>query len=402
MLKAHLCDPATIVGYKTLTSFVRATNRSDTIFLRCRDLLSRMRNLENGRTGPTQYATCALPEGCEWTHNLDILTPEGTILSVRGESGPHKLREILRIARWKGLAASRATLKGIEHGIDTERTNKLWRSLEGRLPLAAFQLRRILCGGVEYVHREATRKAGYLPSSEARPRSSTESASFSEGSGKDESSSDYASWEESSTCSTSTSSWDTPNSGPESFSPAHSSSSSRREPPLPPKPPSRCRACGAETSDESHTHHILWECQATSTIDRQPPLGNLPPCLKFHGILPLNLQGDILPIQNFLLQRVQRYDLEVTKSIQTALSSHPWAVPQPMAVHIGPPATKLISFGQRDFSLLASIIEWASRLKWHIGPGQVSFIELAIDFEASTQVILKSKKKRRPQFAIRR
>ena len=55
--------------------------------------------------------------------------------------------------------------------------------------------------------------------------------------------------------------------------------------------------------------------------------------------------------------------------------------------------TKLVRFGQNDFALQASIIEWASRLKWQVGPGQISFIELAIDFEASTQTLLMSKKK---------
>ena len=51
--------------------------------------------------------------------------------------------------------------------------------------------------------------------------------------------------------------------------------------------------------------------------------------------------------------------------------------------------------------MLTSIVEWASRLKWRLGPGQVSFIELAIDFEASTRILLESKKRARPSIRER-
>ena len=103
------------------------------------------------------------------------------------------------------------------------------------------------------------------------------------------------------------------------------------------------------------------------------------------------MNGDPAPIQKHLLRRVQRYDSEIGKNVQTALATHPWRTSQPSAAHVGPSVTKLVRLGQEDFSMLTSIVEWASRLKWRLGPGQVSFIELAIDIEASTRILLESK-----------
>lgn len=95
------------------------------------------------------------------------------------------------------LAKQRPSFNGIEKGIDGEKTNGLWTRLQNAAPLEAFRLRRILCGGIEPVHRNAPLMAKSSTTSRKRQRKGEERQKVRKitqhiGSGSEDSSDDYS------------------------------------------------------------------------------------------------------------------------------------------------------------------------------------------------------------------
>ena len=57
----------------------------------------------------------------------------------------HMMREALRIKRWRQASVRRMDFNGLEHGVDRESTNMLWRSQSGT---AACVCRGVIAGSI--------------------------------------------------------------------------------------------------------------------------------------------------------------------------------------------------------------------------------------------------------------
>ena len=67
------------------------------------------------------------------------------LLTVDIAAWAHMVREALRMKRWREASARRMDMNGLEHGVDREATNTLWRSQTGK---AAGVLRGVIAGSI--------------------------------------------------------------------------------------------------------------------------------------------------------------------------------------------------------------------------------------------------------------
>ena len=186
------------------------------------------------------------------------------------------------------MAAARPSLAGIEHGVDWS-TNKQWLSWSSSCPLAATQLRRAICGGIQFIHPAALRKNGiHIPLAAVALAGALAALIIHNASVQP---SPVLSSVSSSSSSSQTS----------SYSSSRSSLSDDDLIVLPTPmvnvdglPSYQCDLCRGQYVDR--TKHVLWECPtlaADQTLAEKSTCW--PPCLRLHGILPKG-QNDV-PLQ---------------------------------------------------------------------------------------------------------
>lgn len=149
--------------------------------------------------------------------------------------------------------------------------------------------------------------------------------------------------------------------------------------------PHICPVCSLVS--ENLQEHLLWNCEKLPnppSVTESPT----PPCLRIHGIVPRGFVGPIVD-QLHLLRRLEGLD----RSRQApATTAHPWIrYDRPHAsesfMSTAKPVIEALTADKnmkwKEKNLHAQVVRWIQRLKWY-DSGEVSCVELVIDFESST------------------
>ncbi|KAJ9470356.1 Mitogen-activated protein kinase kinase kinase 2 [Diplonema papillatum] len=279
----------------------------------------------------------------------------------RGERH-HAIRARLRQTTWTQLARQRPSYDGVQAGVDCRRTNEL------RLATADAGEKRalavILSGGVFLAARwgRNARANGGAAGSDGSPSSSASVSS---------------------TASDTTGSFD-----------EHASESSSSEPQRPPLDRG-CRDCDRGVQDTAD--HLWWECPAYDEIRGRPCFAELlradrarwPPCTRVHGVIVEGMRVEVAALHR-LMAAVYTARVEAERRRLSAVQPmHPWhaAAPLPAVQHVFnfdrlPDEPPRWPYGGRAMRALKG---WLSALRW-TNAGEVSCVELAVDFEVHTGV----------------
>ncbi|KAJ9441747.1 RNA-directed DNA polymerase from mobile element jockey [Diplonema papillatum] len=275
--------------------------------------------------------------------------------------------EVLRRKVWMQLARQRPSYDGVQAGVDCGRTNGL------RLTAADGSVRRaltvILSGGV------------FLAARWGRNARAGEEAAGSEGSA-----SSPASTTASSTTSTAS---DASGSFDEQAGEDGGSSTGERRPP----PDRCCRDCDRHAHDTAD--HLWWECPAYDEIRRRPCFAELmradrarwPSCTRVHGVIVEGAPVDAAALHHFMASVYVAREESERGRLAAVQPIHPWraATSRPAVRHLFdfgrlPDEPPKWPYGGRTMRAMKG---WLSALQW-TDTGEVSNIELAVDFEVFT------------------
>ncbi|KAJ9441958.1 hypothetical protein DIPPA_19806 [Diplonema papillatum] len=279
----------------------------------------------------------------------------------RGERH-HAIRARLRQTTWTQLARQRPSYDGVQAGVDCRRTNEL------RLATADAGEKRalavILSGGVFLAARwgRNARANGGAAGTDGSPSSSASVSS---------------------TASDTTGSFD-----------EHVSESSSSEPQRPPLDRG-CRDCDLGVQDTAD--HLWWVCPAYDEIRGRPCFAELlradrarwPSCTRVHGVIVEGMRVEVAALHR-LMAAVYTARVEAERRRLSAVQPmHPWhaAAPLPAVQHLFdfdrlPDEPPRWPYGGRAMRALKG---WLSALRW-TNAGEVSCVELAVDFEVHTGV----------------
>ena len=157
-LRGHTHDPYTAMLAKILNTFLEMCQRRPDLRAKCVRLSRRYDQQSLSRPlGPVGVVRFAASEaGASFANGFGQIRQaignhifETTLHpNTSKQTRNHLIRDVLRRKRWSDMAAARPSLSGIENGVDWA-TNALWLSWSSSCPLAATQLRRAICGGIQ-------------------------------------------------------------------------------------------------------------------------------------------------------------------------------------------------------------------------------------------------------------
>ncbi|KAJ9464924.1 hypothetical protein DIPPA_18327 [Diplonema papillatum] len=296
-------------------------------------------------------------------HDFATAALEGRrLLDMERGERHHAIRARLRQTTWTQLARQRPSYDGVQAGVDCRRTNEL------RLATADAGEKRalavILSGGVFLAARwgRNARANGGAAGTDGSPSSSASVSS---------------------TASDTTGSFD-----------EHVSESSSSEPQRPPLDRG-CRDCDLGVQDTAD--HLWWECPAYDEIRGRPCFAELlradrarwPSCTRVHGVIVEGMRVEVAALHR-LMAAVYTARVEAERRRLSAVQPmHPWhaAAPLPAVQHLFdfdrlPDEPPRWPYGGRAMRALKG---WLSALRW-TNAGEVSCVELAVDFEVHTGV----------------
>ncbi|KAJ9436869.1 hypothetical protein DIPPA_32154 [Diplonema papillatum] len=174
----------------------------------------------------------------------------------------------------------------------------------------------------------------------------------------------------------------------------HASESSSSEPQRPPLDRG-CRDCDRGVQDTAD--HLWWECPAYDEIRGRPCFAELlradrarwPSCTRVHGVIVEGMRVEVAALHR-LMAAVYTARVEAERRRLSAVQPmHPWhaAAPLPAVQHLFnfdrlPDEPPRWPYGGRAMRALKG---WLSALRW-TDAGEVSCVELAVDFEVHTGV----------------
>ncbi|KAJ9464594.1 hypothetical protein DIPPA_06957 [Diplonema papillatum] len=274
----------------------------------------------------------------------------------RGERH-HVVRAQLRRKVWMQLARQRPSYDGVQAGVDCGRTNGL------RLTAADGSVRRASCPGVFSLRLGggAGEEAAGSEGSASSPASSSTTSTASDASG----------------------SFD------EQAGEDGGSSTGERRPP----PDRCCRDCDRHAHDTAD--HLWWECPAYDEIRRRPCFAELmradrarwPSCTRVHGVIVEGAPVDAAALHHFMASVYVAREESERGRLAAVQPIHPWraATSRPAVRHLFdfgrlPDEPPKWPYGGRTMRAMKG---WLSALQW-TDTGEVSNIELAVDFEVFT------------------
>ena len=343
-LKAHTADPRTIIAYKLTNNFLRSTTRHPNLLSRCEMIVSRYDSMGNAgqryrAVGPMgSLLNVYRNRGYTWTSDLTGVyksaQPSTAYTNLR-EMPPgkqkHAIRELLRVAAWTDLSAKRPTYAGIEQSIDTDTTNKLWKSLLWSDPESSHRLRRIICGAVLYCHPAGLTRIG-MPDADFTAKCPLCLCTTS--------------------CHTRHLLWEC----------------------------SRTLSPGVEQK-----HSAVLQTSHT----------DIPACLALHGIAPAGYDSEVVRrIQRLLLDRVKLVDTALADrhAVPPATPAHPWNLEFATTRRTIDRHAIYGSLGQGlerwERTLLRKFLKWVETLQWSKVPRDVSCVELVLDFEITMNCLI--------------
>ncbi|KAJ9456892.1 Retrovirus-related Pol polyprotein from type-1 retrotransposable element R2 [Diplonema papillatum] len=370
LAKGHRLDPVIARPYRILCSFFDACERLPRVYARMLNIARLYSRhgvlLPEARLGPVGIAISdgftVAGIGFEGRDFATAALEGRRLLDMERGERHHAIRARLRQTTWTQLARQRPSYDGVQAGVDCRRTNEL------RLATADAGEKRalavILSGGVFLAARwgRNARANGGAAGSDGSPSSSASVSS---------------------TASDTTGSFD-----------EHASESSSSEPQRPPLDRG-CRDCDRGVQDTAD--HLWWECPAYDEIRGRPCFAELlradrarwPPCTRVHGVIVEGMRVEVAALHR-LMAAVYTARVEAERRRLSAVQPmHPWhaAAPLPAVQHLFnfdrlPDEPPRWPYGGRAMRALKG---WLSALRW-TNAGEVSCVELAVDFEVHTGV----------------
>ncbi|KAJ9457850.1 Retrovirus-related Pol polyprotein from type-1 retrotransposable element R2 [Diplonema papillatum] len=370
LAKAHRMDPLLARPYRILCSLFDTCERLPRVHARMLNIARLYSRhgvlLPKARLGPVGIAISDgfTVAGIDFEgHDFATAALEGRrLLDMERGERHHAIRARLRQTTWTQLARQRPSYDGVQAGVDCRRTNEL------RLATADAGEKRalavILSGGVFLAARwgRNARANGGAAGTDGSPSSSASVSS---------------------TASDTTGSFD-----------EHVSESSSSEPQRPPLDRG-CRDCDLGVQDTAD--HLWWECPAYDEIRGRPCFAELlradrarwPSCTRVHGVIVEGMRVEVAALHR-LMAAVYTARVEAERRRLSAVQPmHPWhaAAPLPAVQHLFdfdrlPDEPPRWPYGGRAMRALKG---WLSALRW-TDAGEVSCVELAVDFEVHTGV----------------
>ncbi|KAJ9463405.1 Retrovirus-related Pol polyprotein from type-1 retrotransposable element R2, partial [Diplonema papillatum] len=370
LAKGHRLDPVIARPYRILCSFFDACERLPRVYARMLNIARLYSRhgvlLPEARLGPVGIAISdgftVAGIGFEGRDFATAALEGRRLLDMERGERHHAIRARLRQTTWTQLARQRPSYDGVQAGVDCRRTNEL------RLATADAGEKRalavILSGGVFLAARwgRNARANGGAAGSDGSPSSSASVSS---------------------TASDTTGSFD-----------EHASESSSSEPQRPPLDRG-CRDCDRGVQDTAD--HLWWECPAYDEIRGRPCFAELlradrarwPSCTRVHGVIVEGMRVEVAALHR-LMAAVYTARVEAERRRLSAVQPmHPWhaAAPLPAVQHVFnfdrlPDEPPRWPYGGRAMRALKG---WLSALRW-TNAGEVSCVELAVDFEVHTGV----------------
>ncbi|KAJ9457853.1 Retrovirus-related Pol polyprotein from type-1 retrotransposable element R2 [Diplonema papillatum] len=370
LAKAHRMDPLLARPYRILCSLFDTCERLPRVHARMLNIARLYSRhgvlLPKARLGPVGIAISDgfTVAGIDFEgHDFATAALEGRrLLDMERGERHHAIRARLRQTTWTQLARQRPSYDGVQAGVDCRRTNEL------RLATADAGEKRalavILSGGVFLAARwgRNARANGGAAGTDGSPSSSASVSS---------------------TASDTTGSFD-----------EHVSESSSSEPQRPPLDRG-CRDCDLGVQDTAD--HLWWECPAYDEIRGRPCFAELlradrarwPSCTRVHGVIVEGMRVEVAALHR-LMAAVYTARVEAERRRLSAVQPmHPWhaAAPLPAVQHLFdfdrlPDEPPRWPYGGRAMRALKG---WLSALRW-TNAGEVSCVELAVDFEVHTGV----------------
>ncbi|KAJ9463845.1 RNA-directed DNA polymerase from mobile element jockey [Diplonema papillatum] len=370
LAKGHRLDPMIARPYRILCSFFDACERLPRVYARMLNIARLYSRhgvlLPEARLGPVGIAISdgftVAGIGYEGRDFATAALEGRRLLDMERGERHHAIRARLRQTTWTQLARQRPSYNGVQAGVDCRRTNEL------RLATADAGEKRalavILSGGVFLAARwgRNARANGGAAGSDGSPSSSASVSS---------------------TASDTTGSFD-----------EHASESSSSEPQRPPLDRG-CRDCDRGVQDTAD--HLWWECPAYDEIRGRPCFAELlradrarwPSCTRVHGVIVEGMRVEVAALHR-LMAAVYTARVEAERRRLSAVQPmHPWhaAAPLPAVQHLFnfdrlPDEPPRWPYGGRAMRALKG---WLSALRW-TDAGEVSCVELAVDFEVHTGV----------------
>ena len=374
LAKGHRADPRLVRPYRILCSLFDTLERLPRLQTRLRRIIQLYREHETlnvqARLGPVGVAvTDGLPAAGITFDDDDLATASvhapvagRPLLEMPREERHHVLRSQLRQSAWRELVQQRPSFDGVQHGVDY----RLMREL--RLTATTPALRRALTviptGGTFFANRwgcNANPPVEHVPNSgnSSEEDSETESSRSSSTGG--------------------------------SFDERVSSSTSNDE--IPPASTRLCQDCTQGVPDTAA--HLWWECPAYTPIRDQPRFAELmqsdrsrwPTCTRLHGVLTTAGAVNGRTLHELMGTIYMAREEAARERARAVPPAHAWvtAASQPAERHAFdfsrlPDAPPRWAYGDR---LMRALKGWLTALRW-TSAGEVSNIELAVDFETFT------------------
>ncbi|KAJ9469098.1 Retrovirus-related Pol polyprotein from type-2 retrotransposable element R2DM [Diplonema papillatum] len=375
LAKGHRLDPMIARPYRILCALFDTCERLPRVCARMRNIVRLYERhetfLPRARLGPVGIAIAdglsVAGIGFEGGDLCSAALGGRRLLGMQRGERHHVVRAQLRRKVWMQLARQRPSYDGVQAGVDCGRTNGL------RLTAADGSVRRaltvILSGGV------------FLAARWGRNARAGEEAAGSEGSA-----SSPASTTASSTTSTAS---DASGSFDEQAGEDGGSSTGERRPP----PDRCCRDCDRHAHDTAD--HLWWECPAYDEIRRRPCFAELmradrarwPSCTRVHGVIVEGAPVDAAALHHFMASVYVAREESERGRLAAVQPIHPWraATSRPAVRHLFdfgrlPDEPPKWPYGGRTMRAMKG---WLSALQW-TDTGEVSNIELAVDFEVFT------------------
>ncbi|KAJ9454695.1 Retrovirus-related Pol polyprotein from type-1 retrotransposable element R2 [Diplonema papillatum] len=375
LAKGHRLDPMIARPYRILCALFDTCERLPRVCARMRNIVRLYERhetfLPRARLGPVGIAIAdglsVAGIGFEGGDLCSAALGGRRLLGMQRGERHHVVRAQLRRKVWMQLARQRPSYDGVQAGVDCGRTNGL------RLTAADGSVRRaltvILSGGV------------FLAARWGRNARAGEEAAGSEGSA-----SSPASTTASSTTSTAS---DASGSFDEQAGEDGGSSTGERRPP----PDRCCRDCDRHAHDTAD--HLWWECPAYDEIRRRPCFAELmradrarwPSCTRVHGVIVEGAPVDAAALHHFMASVYVAREESERGRLAAVQPIHPWraATSRPAVHHLFdfgrlPDEPPKWPYGGRTMRAMKG---WLSALQW-TDTGEVSNIELAVDFEVFT------------------